>query len=159
MVQIFLLQSQPLHSIIHEILTCHYNGISFTERNAGESLDRDMSQRGFDVHTGVNDEYGFIRGGSESNCGTWMDKMGSSTIANNKGVPATPRYKHETMRKNIRYFIFRVTLDIHLIYFGYPFGIQLSPANLFEISSRPLRISDILHFVDLESFKHLGYPN
>jgi glycogen debranching enzyme len=50
-----------------------------------------MSTHGFSIYLSVEDESGFLVGGNAYNCLTWMDKMGSSARAGNKGYPATSR--------------------------------------------------------------------
>jgi glycogen debranching enzyme len=77
--------------VLQEILQRHADGISFREYNAGPNLDMQMSEHGFDIEVHVDWETGLVTGGNESNCGTWMDKMGESTRAGTKGKPGTPR--------------------------------------------------------------------
>jgi glycogen debranching enzyme len=84
-------KESTIEEIIQEILQRHATGLSFREYNAGPSLDMQMKPEGFQIDVKVDWETGIIFGGSQSNCGTWMDKMGESERAGNKGVPGTPR--------------------------------------------------------------------
>lgn len=77
--------------IVYEILSRHANGIHFVEWNAGQQIDSVMKTDGFSIDIITDWSNGFILGGNTCNCGTWMDKMGSSEKAGNKGIPATPR--------------------------------------------------------------------
>lgn len=80
-----------VEEIIQNIFQSHADGISYREWNAGYEIDSNMSSDGFTIHMNVDEETGFIIGGNAFNCLTWMDKMGSSARAGNKGFPATPR--------------------------------------------------------------------
>lgn len=77
--------------MIQEALNVHFQGLVFRERNAGRGIDEHMKDQGFNNQIGTNPNTGFVFGGNEFNCGTWMDKMGSAENAGNKGIPSTPR--------------------------------------------------------------------
>lgn len=63
---------------IHLILSCHHRGISYREWNAGHKIDDQMKDGGFNVVIRCDKDSGLCLGGNRWNCGTWMDKMGSS---------------------------------------------------------------------------------
>ena len=76
---------------ILDIITGHANGIHFREKNAGRKIDDRMQDDGFNIDIYRDEKTGFLCGGNTMNCGTWMDKMGESSRAGNRGIPATPR--------------------------------------------------------------------
>ncbi|ROV89393.1 hypothetical protein VSDG_08690 [Cytospora chrysosperma] len=80
-----------MEDVIQEALQRHAEGMSFREANAGPQIDSQMKDEGFNIDIKVDWSNGFIFGGNQSNCGTWMDKMGESERAGSKGVPGTPR--------------------------------------------------------------------
>jgi len=85
------LEPKTIADLIHLICAAHAKGIQFREWNAGSKIDEHMTDAGFNISVRLDEETGVIYGGNEANCGTWMDKMGSSDKAHNRGVPATPR--------------------------------------------------------------------
>ncbi|KAH0598611.1 hypothetical protein MHUMG1_03914 [Metarhizium humberi] len=84
-------KESTIEEIIQEALQRHATGMKYREANAGPQIDSQMKDEGFNQDIHVDWETGLIFGGNQSNCGTWMDKMGESERAGSKGVPGTPR--------------------------------------------------------------------
>lgn len=80
-----------LAELIQEIMQNHAQGIHFREHNAGPAIDSQMTDAGFSIDIYLDPDTGVLVGGNEWNCGTWMDKMGESVRAGNKGHPGTSR--------------------------------------------------------------------
>lgn len=98
---------QDLIDVIYEVLETHFQGLKFRERNAGRGIDAHMRDQGFDIVIGVHLDTGFVNGGNRWNCGTWMDKMGSSLKAGNQGYPSTPRDGSAVELVGLQYAVLR----------------------------------------------------
>lgn len=84
-------KESTIEEMIQEALQRHATGMKYREANAGPGIDSQMKDEGFEQDIKVDWDTGIIFGGNQSNCGTWMDKMGESERAGSKGVPGTPR--------------------------------------------------------------------
>lgn len=84
-------QESSVADVVQEALQRHASGLEFREANAGPQIDAQMKDEGFNQVIKVDWTTGFIFGGNQYNCGTWMDKMGESERAGSKGTPGTPR--------------------------------------------------------------------
>lgn len=76
--------SMTLIEIIYNIIQHHWNGINIEEDFP--ISDSIMHPKGRNIKIFTNRQNGFIYGGNEFNCGTWMDKMGHD------GMPVTSRH-------------------------------------------------------------------
>lgn len=104
---------QILIDVMQEAVQVHFQGLLYTERNAGPEIDDHMTVRGFNNQIGVNRQTGFVYGGNQWNCGTWMDKMGSSEKAGNRGRPNTPRDGSAVELVGLQYAVLRFMQSIN----------------------------------------------
>lgn len=51
---------QPLHDVMQEALSIHFQGLVFKERNAGRQIDEHMSDAGFNNQIGIHPETGNV---------------------------------------------------------------------------------------------------
>ncbi len=72
-----------------------------------------MMTEGFNIQLTVDQNTGFIDGGNQFNCLTWMDKMGSSHRAGNKGYPATPRAGQPVQLVGLLYHCLTSLVKLH----------------------------------------------
>eukprot|EP01105_Mastigella_eilhardi_P001625 TRINITY_DN1191_c0_g1_i3.p1 TRINITY_DN1191_c0_g1~~TRINITY_DN1191_c0_g1_i3.p1 ORF type:complete len:996 (+),score=215.68 TRINITY_DN1191_c0_g1_i3:1908-4895(+) len=131
-------QVSSMADVVQEILTSHANGIHFREWNAGPKIDDKMQDAGFNVDVTLDQHTGFIFGGNQNNCGTWMDKMGESKQAGNYGTPATPRDGAAIEIVALSYKVLTQLAELH-------------KHGSFPYSSVPLHAGDSLSYADWAS--------
>ena len=103
-----------LLELVVEIVERHSLGIKYREWNAGDKCDSQMVDEGFNVSIWCDhEETGFCFGGNKHNCGTWMDKNGSSEETGNKGKPATPRDGAPIELVAMQYSVLRWLADLN----------------------------------------------
>jgi glycogen debranching enzyme len=105
--------SSTIEDAIQECLQRHASGLDFREYNAGPDIDSQMKSEGFNIKISTDWETGIIFGGNQWNCGTWMDKMGESEKAGNKGVPGTPRDGAPVEMTGMLYSTLKWVADLH----------------------------------------------
>ena len=130
-------KSSTLEDIIQEAFQRHATGLSFREANAGPSLDMQMKPEGFQIDVHIDWSTGIIHGGSQYNCGTWMDKMGESDRAGSKGVPGTPRDGAAVEITGLSYSALRWVATLHAAGIYKYAGVSTSDPNL-----KVIRFSD-----------------
>lgn len=110
---------ETVADLIHTILSQHAKGIEFREWNAGTKIDSCMKDEGFNIKITFDRETGLVFGGNKFNCGTWMDKMGSSyevgchqLISSNFNIhPISFQSDSSSLLSNLRITSFDNTLE------------------------------------------------
>lgn len=139
-----------LVEIVVEIFLKHADGILFREWNAGAQIDENMVDEGFNVSVLMDKNTGFIHGGNQSNCGTWMDKMGSVPYLN-KGVPASSRHGANVELNSMLY--------LALSYFDNLFSKQKEYDSLrtLKIGNLQIKLSDWANLIKINFEKEFLY--
>jgi len=169
-------KNMKLYQIVQHIIESHSKGIEFKEWRAGKSIDEQMKDEGFYVRIYLDPYTGFIYGGNKSNCGTWMDKMGSSEKARNKGVPSTPRDGANVEIQGLLYSILTYLIDLNnkgiypynssklrdgtnLPYYEWTLLLQDNFEKHFYIASKPAEIITSKHSYYKDYLSHPGDTN